>query len=537
MRETIEERCKHMRMIPDKEKEWAELQFDTRGYIYYRKIGNAAHCFCGACGGSYAGLWKASEDPFEADCQHLIKPAHNKPGKCECCGYETKYKASGKVKPTFVNAKGRYVVGQRLGKREFVFRIFDVEQVMCTNKKTEYDHQEYIRVFLRPGKGAQKDYYVHDSWRGMDLWIPYNLGGMRNIPMPDDAYITPDTWKEIAKTPMFKYVPRPDSKEAQDNFFSDRQFPTVRYYEAAARCPDFEMIVKSGMWRLTNSIVWKLGSGYRADRATYWNRLGIYKHRVKELIEVYGDGQLLKVFQLEKMSRVHWKYEDIKNVRYRMGRCNHSEMQTLSFVYRYASPAKVERYLEKVMKNEGRGAFTEYIDYLRMRKNAGYDLSNEIILFPKELHRRHNEMVLEVENEKMDKRKIEVNKKYPKIAEKYKKLSEKYSATAAGYIIRPAKDAAEIVVEGRVLHHCVGGDMYLGAHNMGRSTILFLRQAKSPDIPFITVEIQGEFIRQWYGAYDKKPDKEFFDAWLATYVAELKKRKGENKNKKTVKTA
>ena len=536
MRKTVEERCDHMRKIPDKEIEWAESQFDTKGYIYYKKFGTVVHCFCGACGGSYSGLWKASEDPFEADCQHLIKPAHNKPGKCERCGYETKYKAQGKVKPSYIAAKGRYVIGQRLGKEEFVFRIFDVNQVMCTNKKTEYDHAEYIRVFLRPGKGAQKDYYVHDPWQGWDYWIPYNLGGMRNIGMPDEALISPGTWKEIRNTPMFKYVPRPDSQEAI-NIFDGRQYPTVRYYEAAARCPDFEMIVKSGMRRLVDSLIWKSGSGYRADRATYWNRLGIYKHRVRELIENYGDGQLLKVFQLEKMSKARWKGEDIKEVMYRMDRCSHNEMRTLSLIYRHASPAKFERYIARIIQNEGCASFTEYIDYIRMRKQMGYDLSNEIILFPKELHRRHNEMVLETENEKMDKRKKEVLEKYPKIAEKYKNLSDKYSAAAAGYIIRPAKDAAEIVVEGRVLHHCVGGDMYLSAHNMGRSTILFLRHSQSPDVPFITVEIKGETVRQWYGAYDKKPEKEFFDGWLATYVGELKKRKEEKKTKKVAKTA
>lgn len=79
--------------------------------------------------------------------------------------------------------------------------------------------------------------------------------------------------------------------------------------------------------------------------------------------------------------------------------------------------------------------------------------------------------------------------------------------------------------------------MYLSAHNMGRSTILFLRHSQSPDVPFITVEIKGETVRQWYGAYDKKPEKEFFDGWLATYVGELKKRKEEKKTKKVAKTA
>ena len=75
------------------------------------------------------------------------------------------------------------------------------------------------------------------------------------------------------------------------------------------------------------------------------------------------------------------------------------------------------------------------------------------------------------------------------------------------------------------------------AHNTGISTILFLRSIKTPDIPYITVEIKGETIKQWYGAYDKKPNQEYFDAWLNTYTAELKKRKEENKEKKSAKTA
>ena len=79
--------------------------------------------------------------------------------------------------------------------------------------------------------------------------------------------------------------------------------------------------------------------------------------------------------------------------------------------------------------------------------------------------------------------------------------------------------------------------MYLSSHSTGRSTILFLRDVKTPDIPYITVEIKGETIKQWYGAYDKKPNKEYFDGWLNTYTAELKKRKEEKKEKKSAKTA
>ena len=172
-----------------------------------------------------------------------------------------------------------------------------------------------------------------------------------------------------------------------------------------------------------------------------------------------------------------------------------------------------------------------------MRAELGYDMTDDIILYPKDLHRRHNEVVLESETSRLDKRKEKVLKRFPSIAKKYKKLSDKYSAAAAGYIIRPAKDAAEIVTEGRVLHHCVGGDTYLLKHNRGQSFILFLRKVADPDMPFITVEIRDCRILQWYGAYDKKPDEKYFTAWLETYIKELKKRESKNETKKSAKTA
>lgn len=79
-------------------------------------------------------------------------------------------------------------------------------------------------------------------------------------------------------------------------------------------------------------------------------------------------------------------------------------------------------------------------------------------------------------------------------------------------------------MEGRTLHHCVGGDNYLSKHNKGTTAILFLRKEKTPDTPYITIEIKGTEIRQWYGAHDKKPKQEFFDRFLKDYTAQLKNR-------------
>ena len=526
MRPTLEEREAHMRKIPLKEQEYAEKQFKTKGYIYYKRINNLVMCTCGACGAAYAGLYKPSEDPFEAAAQHIIRPAHNKPGVCERCGYVTQYKAEGKIRPRFVKETAHYMIGQRMGKDEFVFRVFNAQQVMYVNKKTEYDHTEYIRIFLTPGKKPQKDYQVYDHWAGRSYWIDHNLGGLANIGTPYDLEISPETMKEIKKTPMFKYIPEPEKK-----------YSAVHYYIAAARYPDFEMIVKSGMKYLARSLAYQIGTGYRSRGRTHYDRLGIRKERLRDVIKEKGDINILKAYQIERKVKKRWNPEEVEVVVHYVNTGSREELKMLSEIYKYASPVKIERYIEKTIRNEGCGAFGEYIDYIRMRKEMGYDLSNEIILFPKELHRRHNEMVLETEKAELDKRAKGVLERYPNIEKLYKKLSDKYSAAAGGLIIRPAKNAAEIVMEGRLLHHCVGGDAYLSRHSKGYSAILFLRKMSDRDIPYITVEIKGTEILQWYGAYNKKPDEAMVRAWLNTYVAELEKRekKQEKKQEKKLK--
>lgn len=77
-------------------------------------------------------------------------------------------------------------------------------------------------------------------------------------------------------------------------------------------------------------------------------------------------------------------------------------------------------------------------------------------------------------------------------------------------------------MEGRKQHHCVGREVYLKKHNQGKSYILLLRKKEEPNVPYYTIEIRGEEILQWYGKFDKKPDKEQVDEWLQKYVDYLK---------------
>jgi len=56
-----------------------------------------------------------------------------------------------------------------------------------------------------------------------------------------------------------------------------------------------------------------------------------------------------------------------------------------------------------------------------------------------------------------------------------------------GFIIRQPKSIDEIVEEGAVLDHCVGG--YAERHALGKLHILFIRKKDKPDVPYYTMQV------------------------------------------------
>ena len=258
--------------------------------------------------------------------------------------------------------------------------------------------------------------------------------------------------------------------------------------------------------------------------------LGIRKEHIRLLIRKHGDIPTLETLQMEKRMNAAWTEEEIEQLtETRMGRGQ------LEIVLTYMS---LRQLLNRVQKYSGcvygtgcgsamsmlRNTATTYTDYLVMRQTLGYDMTNTVYLQPRNLGEAHAAMVAEQNQKEADKRMTEVAIRFPNIRINYRKLRRRYFWEDEAFLIRPARSAEEIVTEGRLLHHCVGGDNYLRKHNEGESYILFLRQQEAPEIPYITVEIDAKQhrIRQWYGAHDKKPDEQRMQKWLNDYIDRLK---------------
>ena len=396
--------------------------------------------------------------------------------------------------------------------------------------------EEDSRYFLQMGKVEKmvRTYtYRQDEYR----WIMSDRTGYPYLEVwQGDLY---PGWREEIEQSELKYFPeQPLVKIAMSNW-GRRISNSISLTDAImtyANNPAIETYCKMGMHRLVRHLMWKEGRSGSVNRKkdTLQGQLRLKKkENVNKVIKAAGDINLLMMLQFEEKEGYVWKTEQEEWIadiidREMKKRIKHllkymTLQQLINRTEKYARQKYGEKY--RTVHNWKEHVVQEYDDYLCMRETLGYDMTNSVFVYPRDLELVHDQMV-EESNARQDELYVKKkNKEFPDIAKRYESLCKKYQAITEGYIIRPAKDAGEIIMEGRRLHHCVGGNNYLSKHNKGTTAILFLRKEKTPNTPYITIEIDGTRIRQWYGAHDKKPKQEFFDRLLADYTKQLEARK------------
>ncbi len=533
-RQALEDRKENTPELPEKHMlRYADTAlFHEEHHLYYKKHGGWASVACSECGGVTDARWKPGQS-YESQFERIIEePRMNYYGTCPMCGANGKYIPQGREKG-YRRAESWLFLGQKYKKDGMVFRYINIGKEWQVgmlggengeemyNAREELSGIEIARVYFEPGKKIQKDYHKHDPCRGEDYWDDCNLFGMANISIRE-ARIMPETFKNMEGT-FLQYSALQEYQEAAGDV------NPVVYLERYIQMPQLEALVKMGLTGVTDEIV-KYGCGIAEDRSAKRADvlLGIRKERVKLLIQHRGDIGILNVMKAEKRAGEKWTDRQIEQIReLRIGYAINTALKYMG----------IQKYLNRVSKYAGCEYGTgcavaesrlnqtalAYIDYLEMREGLGYDMHNTVYLFPKDLAGAHRKMVMEHNKSEADRRIREVNGQYPLIRKHYRSLRKKFYFEDEEFMIRPARDAGEIVMEGRVLHHCVGSNSYLERHNAGKSIILFLRDKKDPEIPYITVEITEALdIRQWYGERDGKPDEKRMQKWLDNYVTWLK---------------
>lgn len=534
--EALKDRMTHTAKLPEKRiLEYANrIYFRDKHHLYYKKRGSWAKIACSKCGGVTDARWKdgiSYESQFQ---KHTEEPREGKSGKCPMCGATGIYKCQGKIKGEY-SKKIHLFLGQKYKEDGVVLRYVEIEKAWTLgfiegndgpemyNAAEELSGVEVARVYFEQGKKVQIDYHKHDWYRNEDYWDDCNLYGIANIEIKP-APIMPETYEELKNT-VFRY------SGLKEYAAQVKEVNPIRYLQTYQKTPQMEMLAKMGLNETAEAINdGHVGIIVDASAKRLDDFLGIRAERVKKLIEGKGNLRLLRVLQIEKSLEQHWTEEQVDHLRE-----TGLDIAQIAFAMNYMTIQKllnrIERYagykygtVHAIVTRSIRNTAIMYLDYLTMREKRGYDLNNSVYQQPRDLNGAHAQMVAETTREEVKKRLKETEEKYPNIKKRYRSLRKEYCYEDATYLIRPARSAEEIVMEGRILHHCVGGDGYLSKHNEGKSYILMMRFRKEPETPYITIEINPELkeIVQWYGEKDTKPDREKIQRWLDNYLEKLK---------------
>lgn len=323
------------------------------------------------------------------------------------------------------------------------------------------------------------------------------------------------------------------------------------YIRMWRKYPNIENVVKS-KWRLVldTELVHKASgfnylavADYSIDtdlfdfrEAAPHKMLGISRQASKEDFE--WDNDTLRTYHL-------WQFAlgdvNIYDFDFWYGELGDSTMQSLvGMIADYDLEYKYTKVMEYILtqadklQDEPRDIAQYYIDYRDMLGEG--DLTYREI-FPKNLREAHDRLVEQQEIQKQSK----LKKRFAKLAEKYAELEW----TDGELCIRIAQTEQELVQEGKILHHCVGG--YGQKHVSGTDCIFFVRRYRRPERSYYTLDINmtGTVPKevQLHGYrndfYCRVPDKvrKFVDRWktevlLPTVVKQKQAEANKNSERK-----
>ena len=296
----------------------------------------------------------------------------------------------------------------------------------------------------------------------------------------------------------------------------------ISYLTAYAIYPrQVEMLVKSGPWEPLSDLIY---ARKRNAAAMCWEEpdprksFGLNK---RELSWFLGVQPPMEVLALRNYVQKHWGKRwdlpfcvDFRN----LWGCQLSAMEVLRFLKRFRlDPERFLRYLGGVSEGtEDHYAtlFELYRDYLEAAWALGYCMEHGKVLWPEDLTAAHDAATAELARKQAAALRRGV-------AADARTRKAKYEFELDGLRIVFPMTAAAIKREGKALDHCVGG--YAERHMKGVTTILFLRRVEAPATPYITLEMNGNAIRQIHGYHnDTLPGSKdpravhgaFLDAWL-----------------------
>lgn len=474
------------------------------------------------------------EDKQKAICsrcgKHIVlakfKLSHKDRTTCPKCGADGEVVHAWRRARTQAKYYFTYFERALYDKEAIIARSFAVYRCICADTGEIFD--DYVpREYYLMRKG-EAIHWTHecDFW-GNEWWSKRRSLYSKDYVMELSGYhvwLGLDRLKPLLKDSWLKY-------SQLDAFFRlTGAEDAFRYIELYQKHPQLEYIMKMGLWNI-------IAEGLRCR--SFRNIFNWKGKTPKDLFGVpIGKGDMLALsalavdmdtfhlaLYLKKNS--HFSLTDLAQKRKELERLsNFDTCERFDILKGYGVCAEetlkyiLRQQQKKTRYQSIRGVLIDWMDYLKDCNELGLSLEDTAVLKPHDLQQAHQNIIAQL--------KIKADEELDKQMAKLKEERKRYNFAAGGFIAKVAENSTELIVEGKVLHHCVG--TYADKHAKGKCTIILIRRLEEPKVPFYTMELVGpeKRIIQVRGNHNcgMTQEVEAFVESYKKYLAELGKKKG-----------
>ena len=508
--------------------EWIHGVLGAADYAMYHK--ESGQYRCTACDGKYTEKEILEENP------ELSKVRDKYKITCPSCGKKLTVKRRDGQR---IIVKTKCMALQNIDDSMSVARHFDVEIWWDYKAGRRVFVEEAVRLFMYRNHPKYIYQIYYDAWGGFGPSNPENKRMGECYLYPDagmiESALAGTYYEDWAR--MFKLL-------AADGVFMDYN----RLMCAPKVAGVAEYLYKGGFKRLLDETV-----GY----ISIWQQcyIGCLNCSGKSIEEVFGIRDRQKINRLRQKDggevMLYWlQWADLEKKKVSeecldwlddLGIA--PETLLTGFLDKVKGKMSVEQVMNYVKKQQlvsypGKSAsevVNQWSDYLSMCEKENKKLDDEMVYKPRELKRRHDEIVEEINKrriledmrrntEEQQKKAEEMNAKYPGAEEVLEEMKPKLEYASEEYTIIVPERLVDIMMEGQALHHCAGSsDRYFDRIRSRETYICFLRRTAEPEIPYYTIEVEPSgTIRQHRGYLDEEPNIEAIKPFLKEWQKHIK---------------
>ena len=440
---------------------------------------------------------------------------YNTKGICPHCKWELTMKSRGRR--GWIENRDTCQIIQKTSPDEIVIRIIKINcyyigDIPC---KEAYENARLFIQFDKSGPAHWEEFhynYPEKCWKSgarpvYSHWC-YNYeadicGHVYCRNLPEVFENTP--WQYCPLAEFYRHFHRP--------------MAVIPFLAAYLEHPRLEHLVKVGFFSLAENLVY----GHDSQNKIPLDQTQDRTHRILQIRA--EDVDFLRGLDIDfKMLKQYQEYcwEGLKDRRKLLSwQLEHGVERDILETLDFMTVHKMLKYLDaqySCMKDRKTPAgspryrnmqalLSEYRDYLDMCNGQDYNMRSSFVLYPRDLQKSHDKVAQNIKAKKDENIQCGFQSAYARVGNS---LDFEYNGLK---IVRP-NTPDEIIREGNVLHHCVGG--YVKRIAQKECLILFLRRCGNEAKPFYTIEVRHRRIVQVRGQGNQDPThavQDFIDHW------------------------